>query len=112
MPVKGKRSLDDVEAILREAGSVFPLEDIGYYLIIGIDPASDLRRGVTRLKPLATPQPFVLTPYNFVHERLYHHDYQIERLRLVLRARDMFLELYGRPMPGGSNRSLFPLNSA
>lgn len=111
MPVKGKRSIDDVEAILREATAVFPSEDIGYYLIIGIDPAKELRRGVTRLKPLATPQPFVLTPYNFVHERLYHDDYQIERMRLVLRARQMFLELYGKPMPGGSNRSLFPLNS-
>ncbi len=112
MPVKGKRSLDDIEAILREATSVFPPENIGYYLIIGIDPLSELRRGVTRLKSLATPQPFVLTPYNFVHERLYHDDYQIERLRLVLRARQLFLELYGKPMPGGSNRSLFPLTGA
>lgn len=111
MPIKGRRTLPDIARILRCAGDVFGRENIFYYLIIGIDGLRDLRANLVRFKPLATPQAFVLTPYNFAHLDLYTEDSQLGRLRLVIAARRLMLDVFGRPIPGGSNRSLFALTT-
>ena len=83
----------------------------GYYLIVGIDAPSDLIEQVTRFKEVALPQPFVFTPYNFAHDSMYAVENPVKRVEMLLQVRAFLLRLYGRPIPGGSNRSLFPLNA-
>ncbi len=109
MPVKGKRSMGEVEEVLRIANRIFGIQNVYYYYIAGIDPIQTVKEQFKRLRGVAVPQVFAFTPYNFEHTSLYYHSELHERLQQLIDIRAFMLDLYGRAIPGGSNRSLFPL---
>lgn len=111
MPVKGKRSMGEVEEILRTANRIFGIQNVYYYYIAGIDPIQTVKEQFIRLRDIAIPQVFAFTPYNLDHTNLYYHSELHERLQQLLDIRAFMLDLYNRAIPGGSNRSLFPLES-
>lgn len=109
MPVKGKRTLDEIEEILKSANGIFGAQNVFYYYVAGIDPTNVVKEQLVRFKDVAIPQIFAFTPYNLEHDGLYHYPTLNSRLQQLLDIRRFVLELYNRPLPGGSNRSLFPL---
>ena len=111
MPVKGKRTVGEIEEILKSANYVFGTQNVFYYYIAGIDPIQVVKEQFMRLKDIAIPQVFVFTPYNLEHGDLYYHSELHNRLQQLLDIRALMLELYNKAIPGGSNRSLFPLES-
>ncbi|MCO6433877.1 hypothetical protein [Nitrosomonas nitrosa] len=111
MPVKGKRTLDEIDEILKSANRIFGAQNVFYYYVAGIDPTQVVKENIIRFKDIAIPQVFVFTPYNLEHNELYHHSKLHNRLQQLLDIRAFILELYDKPIPGGSNRSLFPLGT-
>lgn len=109
MPAKGTRDIDEVEEILKIANGIFGAQNVFYYYVAGIDPTQVVKKQFIRFKEIAIPQVFVFTPYNREHNELYHHSRLGDRLQQLLNIRSFMLELYNKPIPGGSNRSLFPL---
>lgn len=112
MPVKGKRTLDEIDEILKSANRIFGTQNVFYYYVAGIDPTQVVKENIIRFKDVAIPQVFVFTPYNLEHNELCHHSELHDRLRQLLDIRAFILELYDKPIPGGSNRSLFPLRTS
>ncbi len=111
MPVKGKRNMGEVEEILKTANRIFGKQNVYYYYIAGIDPTQVVTKHFMRLMNIATSQVFAFTPYNLEHDSLYYHFESHERLQQLLDIRAFMLDLFDRAIPGGSNRSLFPLEN-
>jgi len=111
MPVKGKRTLNEIADILYGADEIFGKNNVFYYYIAGIDDLESTYDNFVRFKPLAKPLVSVLTPYNTEQFELYYYKNKIKIPKQMFDVRELILQLWGEPIPSGSNRSLFPLNA-
>ncbi len=111
MPVKGKRTLNEIADILYGADEIFGKNNVFYYYIAGIDDLESTYDNFVRFKPLAKPLVSVLTPYNTEQFELYYYKNKVKIPKQMFDVRDLILQLWGEPIPSGSNRSLFPLNA-
>jgi hypothetical protein len=110
MPVKGRRSLDDIERILAGAARRGGDISVGYYYIVGLDAPEATWAGIERLARHALPRIHVYTPYAPDHVKLYHRAERLLRLRDTLDLQRRILGRYGAPVPSASNRALFTPN--
>ncbi len=111
MPVKGKRTLNEIADILYTANRIFGKNNVFYYYIAGIDDFESVYDNFIRFKPLAKPLVSILTPYNTKQFELYFYKDKLKIIKQMFDIRDLILKLWGKPIPSGSNRSLFALNA-
>lgn len=110
MRVKGERSMEDIQAILNIACQLFGIDNTQYYYIVGLDNPEVTKTTIQSLATVAIPQAHVFTPYAPTHDELYYQRDRKQRLGDLLSLQEWILSFFGKPIPSGSNRSLFPLN--
>ena len=111
MPVKGKRNLTEIADILLTATKIFGKDNIFYYYIAGIDDFVSIKDNFIRFKPFGKPLISVLTPYNNQQFGLYFSANKVGIIKQLCKIRELVLQMWGKPIPLGSNRSLFALNA-